>query len=306
MRWDTFDHIPDVMRNCACVQEIILDQLCNLGGVILSGLAAPAFAPDVNWGAAIRLSSGETLQMRMYPCGLVSSGRLLDMQDTVVMIATRRRSNVDKDRVTFGIFWTLSMDARKSRQIEANCTSPPLQTVAARHLHIVLPSIFNHHDPDYGAAPEAKKPVPKWPVLSDCNFHALRPGSLSIHRAIKPPNSDKSVVTTSAAPGMSQFIIAGYFAGVDVEDVVHRSAEPLPYSKWHHMAQKYVNKIMTGPSGPEGGGLAMRHAITAMDLLTAEGLLGILSHEFCQASLPDMMHAPHGTPCTRGGTPACA
>ena len=52
-----------------------------------------------------------------------------------------------------------------------------------------------------GAPPEKKEM--NWPVLDELNFHAVRPSSFSITRAVKVADSNDSMLAVSASPGIS-------------------------------------------------------------------------------------------------------
>lgn len=294
MQCDTFDDIPDNLCNPLWINEQIFGPLSSYVGPVFSGLASNAFtSTDVEWGRSLQLSETETLQLRIYPRGVVSNGRLVDTKSNVVLVAARRKSSVAKDYVTFAILWHSEQEIDhgfSAFDTIKNCS----QTVAARNLHIVLPSLFNHHDATFGGAPEGAKPNPAWPILDEFNFEAVKPSSFSVHRPHKMP-SGETLMSMTAAPGVSQFVIGGHFAGIDTDNCHYRSAEPLPYNKWQEIVQKYTTKMQT-QVGFDKGLKAMHNAMTLADMLTCEGILGILGHSFANGALPDMMHSPGGFP----------
>jgi len=294
---DTADDIPETACNPLWLSELLFDQLRLFNGIVFTGAASQTFESDVEWGKAIRVSDHELMQFRVYPRGMLSSGKLLEMKSSVMMVAARRRAGLGKDTVTFAILWHPEIEQQRLHSItpfdELRGTS---QSVSARCLHMVLPSLFNHHDAKYAAAqattPPTKK-APAWPVLDDFHYHAVRPSSFTVHRPVKV--GDQSLMTVTASPGVSQFVLAGQFAGIDIEDPPHRACEPCSYPKWSDMIEKYSLAVVDHAGLPKGVS-SMMSAMTVCDLLSCEGMLGILSHSFVAGALPDLMHSPNGIP----------
>ena len=292
---DTFDNVPDHLCSAVIIDELIFTRLREYVGPVFTGLASPAWnsaGSSEDWGRAIALNSQDTLQMRIYPRGLLSAGRLADMPTEIVLLAARRRTaGVCKESVSIAVLWhpegNTDCPGRPFNPLKETC-----QPVATRNLHIVAPSLFNHHDAQYGSKSGTRRP--KWPVLDPANFHAVRPGSFTIHRPIKLPGGQQ-VVTATASPGVSQFIIAGQLAGVDVDDPPHRASEPLSYAGWSAMVDKYSD-VLIESRGSELATMAMLNSLSVTDLLTCEGMLGILGHQFVSGAMPDMMHSPGGFP----------
>ena len=293
MSCDTLDDVPEPARNALFLNELLFSQLRHLTGVVFSGLASQQFCHDSEWGSALQLSTDETLQFRIFPKGLISGGQIVEKHNTF-LLAARRRAPTGKDFVSLAILWdpTHKIDLNRT---PIDCMRMTQSSVSCRNLHIVLPSLFNHHDSAYGGAKDGERPNPSWPVLDEFNYHSIRPSSFSITRPVKVHGSDDSLLSVKAAPGISQFVMAGFFAGVECEDVCHRAAEPIPYSRWEQICSAYTTHL-TKNAGSDCTLQSMHNAMTIADLLSAEGLLGLLSHNFCTGALPDMMHSPGGFP----------
>ncbi len=320
MSVDTFSDVPPEFLNPLCVQQL-LQPFENMCGVIFSGLASSDYRGHGEWGASLRLTEEESLQIKVHPRGCFSAGRVVDMQG-VVMIASRRTGSRVKDHVSLAILWT----PPAPENVHANLEHDAMQhsTVGCRNLHIMLPSLFNHHDA--AAYNDQARSNIKYPVLDDYNFHAVRPSSVTL---TQNPALNGVPGQFSASTGLSQFVIAGHFAGTEVravrrartnrhtpctfwqmsnsrcamfvsavgqvEDVVHRAAEPIPYGRWRSVCQHYA-RVFHSHAGTQGGLLAMHNSMTAIEMLTCEGLLGILSHQFNEGALPDHLHVPNGMP----------
>jgi hypothetical protein len=298
MLCDTLSDVPDSACNALWINELIFGQLRNFVGPVFSGGASQAFGGgDAEWGRAIQLAEHETLELRIFPKGVLSSGKLIEMRNMIIMIAARRRGPVGKDHVTFGILWhpDQEIDIRFSAFDSMLHTT---QTVSARNLHIVCPSLFNHHDAHFIASQsfDGKKPVcvQHYPVLDQTLHHAVRPSTYSVHRMVKIPGG-QVIKTVTAAPGLSQFVLGGHFGGVEVEDTVHPSCMQIKHGDWTKMVENFTNKIQER-GGFNAGLSAMHNSMALTDLLTGEGLLGILGHSFSGGALPDMLHSPGGFP----------
>jgi len=294
MDFDTLDDVPDMAMNAMFLQELLFSHLRHRVGVVFTGLASQQFASESDWGRSIQLSIDETLQFRISPRGLLGGETPIDLTNRVILLTARRRGPVGKDYVSLAILW----DGDRAHNLEysafdimrMNC-----QVVACRNLHIFLPSIFNHHDADYGGAPEGQKPSPLWGVVDEFNFHAIRPCSFSVTKPVKVQGSTDALLSFHAAPGTSQFVMAGHFANVDVEDHIHRAAEPVTMTQWQRLCSSHADALQK-KVGFDRGLSSMHAAMTVADLLTIEGALGILSHNFCSGALPDMIHSPGGFP----------
>lgn len=295
MESDTLDDVPNAAMSVKILDEILLSRLKHFAGVVFTGLASPEFGGDVEWGRVLQLNSEETLQLRLHPRGIVSAGRLVDMRRQPIMMASRRRSqSMGKDFVSFAVLWHPECDLNMSFSA-FDYMKQTSQSIAARNLHVVLPSLFNHHDAQYGGCPEGSRAAAKWPVLDECNYHCLRSTSFTLHRQIKLENG-QNIITATASAGISQFVIAGHFANADVKDSLHRPCEPLSYTKWLSMLENYAS-VMREKCGFKDALTSMHNAMTVADLLTCEGLIGIVGQRFSDGgAIPDMMHMPSGFP----------
>ena len=207
----------------------MFNQLRNFVGPVFVGGASQAFSDEgIDWGRPIRLSESETLELRIFPRGVLSSGKLLEMRNMIVMLAARRKGPVGKDHVTFAILWHPDQDVDLG--FSTFDRGETTQSVAARNLHIVCPSLFNHHDAQLANGDSSKGSNQQWPVLDNHFFHSVRPSTYSIHRLIKLPGiPGPALKTITASPGTSQFVLGGHFAGVDIPDTIRPSCIPLKH-----------------------------------------------------------------------------
>ena len=132
---DTLDDIPDQLCTPALVDELVFTRLRTFVGPVFTGPASPVYTNSSsapNWGREIRLNPHETLQMRIYPRGVLSAGKLLDI-NTTVFVATRRQVvGAMKDQVAFALLWHPQQDALMS-----DCQYPfnPLKDTSQPVIH---------------------------------------------------------------------------------------------------------------------------------------------------------------------------
>ena len=291
MECDTLSDLPEVMHNPAHLNEAILAPLRAFVGPVFTGLASQAYGlGDLDWGVEIKLNSTETIQMRIYPRGLLSAGNLMETRNRTIMVAVRRRGPTGKDHVALGILWHGQRD-----KLDTLSPFDSLKTstdcVATRNLHIFLPSLSNHHDAMYANRSHTE---PEWPILDTQNFHAVRPGTYSVHSLIKLPSGDV-LRRVTAAPGHSQYVIAGHLAGVEIEDHMHPSVNQVPQPKWVKLIDE-CSAAIENKVGLERGLWCMDNSMQITDSLTAEGLLAVMAHNFSCGAMPDMLHLPCGFP----------
>lgn len=291
MECDTLSDLPDVACNPLYLNELLFSQLYRFVGPVFTGVSSQAYGVgDLDWGREIALSSSETLQMRVYPKGILTAGNVSSSTDKLILVASRRRGGVGKDHVVLAVLWHESKDIDPKRSpFDAMKTNT--DCVATRNLHVCLPSLFNHHDAQFS---NRSKTTTAWPVLDNQNFHAVRPGSYSVHSLIRLPNNE-IIRRVTSAPGISQFVIAGQIAGVEIEDTIHPSVDSIAQNNWVDLIHQYSASIEK-VTGVERGLSCMHNSLHFTDCLTAEGLLAILSHNFSGGAMPDMLHVPGGFP----------
>jgi hypothetical protein len=296
-----FDTLSDLLPQNAPVSaqvlnELLFAQLRSFVGVVFSGQSSPAFGDGAHdWGGAIRLSEDETLQLRVAPKG-VMSGSLAEANDAILILAARRRRSHGQDVVTLSILWHPMCPIDIKYSSFESC-GEAVQSTSARNLHLVCPSLFNHHDAEFVASEGAADREQQWPVLDLDFFHCLRSSTYSIHRLVKlPGTSGKILKTVTAAPGLSQFLICDHLAGLNsITDEARPSSLHLKSAEWANMVKNLTTSLHES-IGFSGGVTASHNAIAICDLLTCEGLLAILGFGFNDACFADMMHTPGGFP----------
>ena len=288
--WDTFDDLPATIRTQNFLHAYLSTKRTSVG-IIVRGHASQTFPSDAYWGTAVQLSSHETLQIRMHPKGMFGNTSSRPSPG-VIILAARRRGHLGEDQTTLAIIWN-DKDTHKCIPYDiASLHRATIKTVAARNLHIMLPSLFNHHEPHW----DSKHAKSNWPVLDEQHFHAVRSSSFSIFKAGTLSNGNQNQLINTSSGGLSQFVLAGQFAGVDIQDKPHRAAEPIAYAQWKAVCSQYATQLEKGSKSAFEALNATTSAMAVTDLMSAEGIIGMLSQPTLDGALPDMLHMPGGFP----------
>jgi hypothetical protein len=299
MNYDTLAIVPENLREPGCVNSILFENTRRLLGVVFSGSASLSlFAgdDDSSWGPSMRLDHGETLQLKIHPSGALSNGTIYESSNfQKLIICTRRRRAGEKDTVTTGIFWDGSatvLETNSKSFFETDRSS----AVSCKGIHLFMPSLFTHHDSLHGGVEPGVEPsVSLWPVLDNSNFHALRCGTLSICQPVKLSDGSQSNLMRTAC-GTSVFVLAGFLLGISIDDYPRLSVETVNPRQFEILSAKMCDQMRKKSGSTHRTLRALASASAVADLLSAEGLLSILSHPFCGAHLPDLLHAPVGFP----------
>jgi hypothetical protein len=227
----------------------------------------------------------------MHPKGMFANASARPSPD-VIILAARRCGPVEEAQITFAIIWD-DKDTHKCIPYDiASLHRAAIKTVAAKNLHIMLPSLFNHHEPHW----DSKHAKYNWPVLDEQHFHSVRSSSFSIFKTGTLSAGNHNQLINTSSSGLSQFVLAGQFAGVDIQDKTHRAAEPITYAQWQAVCSQYATQLEKGSKSACDALNATTSAMAVTNLMSAEGIISLLSQPVLDGALPDMLHMPGGFP----------
>lgn len=279
--YDTLDDVDD--RHAVSLKQVyaaVFGGIERYAGVVIAGSAALSDASSGYWGRAFSLESGEFIQIRVCPKG--SFGKPLQEEHTRV-VAVRRSGLNTPPRTAFAILFS----PRKCPASAIAGTMSCGKTAGCRGLHILLPSLFSKHqsirDKDNGFA-----------TIDMMGFHSIRPYTFTINNSVTC-DGHRIQATTSVAPGIAYVTIAGHLAGQDTPDPLVRSHIDITDDKYRTQVGSVINHL-TKKVGESLASDCLSSALTIVELLSAEGLLMLLSHAFFDGVMPDTMHAPGGMP----------
>lgn len=277
--YDTLDDINLCGSNCidAFYKRLSAPLQGAVGAIVLgqSGLSDPS---EGYWGRALQLPTGEHLQVRLYPRN--SFERPLQEHETR-FVAIRRTSHGTVPRVGFGVFYL----PRAIRVAESSTPMISGSTIGCRGVHILLPSLFSKHDPH--------RDKNKGHAQLDMEgFHSIRPSTLCLEVSRRGPKQEGAYSFTT---GDAYMVMGANMAGVDMPDPLQRSADNMTESD--HLKQVTARqRRMTKSVGDKKTCSYVASALTLCELLSAEGVLGLMCNSFFTGAFPDMMYSPCGVP----------
>jgi len=278
--YDTLDNIILARSN---VEELYAKlSICLTGtvGIAISGINTLSGPTDGWWGRAVPLSTGEYLQMRMYPRN--SFGKPLGPLD-FRLVATRRTSHDLVPVVAFAVLFLPRVEFKDMETFTPSNKSSA--TIGCRSIHLLLPSLICKHDPH--------RSKEKGHIQLDSNgYHCIRPSCVTIP-TVRGCSGGK--YEFAVASGDSYLVIAGHMAGVDIPDPMKRCAETCSNSDYSKTILSKQRKLIQS-IGEHDAGSYIYSALTICELISAEGLLSIMCNDFFLGALPDMMHSPVGLP----------
>ena len=229
------------------------------------------------------METGETFYLRAYPKGIIGAAMPTDLPE-MCFIATRREMITGPIEVAFAILWSPESVLQNVESVES-LTGSVVSAVGARGLHIVLPSLFNHH------AVSTVQASRVFSLYDEFNYESIRPSTFTIHT----PGANGTRVQR-AGPGFSSWVLAGHLGGVAIQDMERRIVEDISSEKWAAKCGQYANELKNKCKTPQQAQMAIANAFAITDLLTCEGLVGLLNTPFFDGALPDCMFTPCGFP----------
>jgi hypothetical protein len=263
----------EVMRDIKALMEYIVPK--EAVGFVLRG-SCESDVNHVGWGTGFKLETGEVLQVRAFPRG--SMGRPME-EGEVRFLSFRRVSSCDVPLV--GVALLLSPTRFAKTEVDACARGP--RTISCQSLQVIMPSLFNKHDP--------LRELPHQLINVDSSgYHSCRPTTLTVTHPIK---TEGRTLAISVAPGSSYAVIAAHLCGVDLPDPMVPSTMSLPEeSRLQHMDN--LERMIRKQVGADDSERHFCAALTVLDVLSAEGVVGLLCHPFLKDALPDCFHSPMG------------
>lgn len=258
--YDTLDNIElpgksAVQSLCAAMKAATEGTL----GVSISGKCALCDADDGYWGRPILLETGEHLQVRVSPRGCAM--RPVGEQETR-LIATRRTSLSQVPEVCSLILF----QPRSCEFKEAPLTSSA--TIGCRGVHVLLPSLFNKHDPKRNKK-EGHACLDPW------GYHCVRPSIVCITGF----RGTEGGVRMSMFPGFAYLTMAAHVCGTNIPDPLVRAYSVMSDSE-HSRQVVTKQRAIVKAVGEAKVGVAVASVLTLCELLSMEGVCGILCNKF--------------------------
>ncbi len=278
--YDTLDDFPEESLYCVeALHRSLIAPVSKAVGAVISGQCVLADPSDGYWGRALRMLTGEHIQVRVCPRGVAD--KPIENGETRVIAVRRTRSGLSTPQVAFAVLFLPESCVAMDFQTPMSSA----RTIGCRGVQLLLPSLFGKHDPH--------RDCTKGHADIDLGgFHTVRPTTLAVTKHTQG-SKGSGTFSLSVSPGESYLVIAGHMLGVDVPDPLSRSAITVTDLE-HRKRMAGLARMITRGAGEEEASLYVSSALTVVDLLGAEGIIGMLCHHFFQGVLPDMLHSPIG------------
>lgn len=282
-RTEMYDTLDDLcagrMESVEALHESLITSVSDAVGVVIAGQCVLSDPSEGYWGRALCLISGENIQVRICPRG--SAGNAISDGETRIIAVRRTCSGLTVPQVAFAILF----NPVSSLAYDSRIPLSSARTTGCRAIQLLLPSLFSLHDPH-------RDVTRGHPDIDINGFHTVRPCTLSITNHVI---RDKRIATFSASisPGESYLVIGGHLCGVNVPDPLGRSAVTVS-DREHRRKSTRLTRMISNQVGEDNAKTSISSALTLIELLSAEGIIGMLCHTFFSGLLPDMIHSPVG------------
>lgn len=278
--YDTLDDFPEESLYCVeALHRSLIVPVSQAVGTLICGQCVLSDPSEGYWGRAFRLLTGEYIQVRVCPRGVAD--KPIESGETRIIAVRRTRSGLATPQVAFAVLFL----PQSCVALDFQAPRSSARTIGCRGVQLLLPSLFGKHDPH--------RDCTKGHADIDLGgFHTVRPTTLAITKHT-PSAGGNGTVSLSVAPGESYLVLAGHMIGVDVPDPLSRSAVTVTDLE-HKKRVAGLTRMITRSVGEGETALYVSSALTIIDLLGAEGIIGMLCHHFFQGVLPDMLHSPIG------------
>ena len=297
--FDTLSDVPADLKlrlTVPLLRELVVRKLHDFTGIVVQGqssrlvfdaAAVVGQTPPVSeWGDEL-LVGEDSIEMRAYPKGLISKSDEGPVEAHFVMLATRRRNAGSSTcKITFAILW------RRMPHVSADVKSLWLaggRQVGATNLNILLPSLFRNHS----VAPPSSRPW-KSPVSDALNFHSIVPSATCI--VDDTVSNDDVIHIKQITSGHTQFLLTADLMNLTVPDPPHRTITFKTTTEHYAECESYQRRFENAAGAGRDALESATFASAILDMLTCEGLLGMMSESFLDGALPDCLHFPNGLP----------
>jgi len=290
----TLDNVPEfATRSMGQLYSMIFGRFEHYDGVIIYGPRSCDWPDNGYWGRSMVLHTQELLQIRYWPNTLLSDG---EKDPPQVRIAAKVTGPDGDSHVSTFVGFQKSAFCNSKEEIKISVVETQARITGCRGLHVFMASLFKRHN-----VPQTLPSGLSARTMHDrFGYESLRATSYSIHKVDKK-HLEKTMDhagACAASPGTSVLMIAGELVDVHLEPTGGRVCQPIAQKKWKDNATFIKTEILQNPRGEIAGIQAIGAATCIVDMLSAEGLVGMHAGEFFKGALPDRLAGPHGMPLT--------
>ena len=292
--YGTLDDLPAAAtKDLEALHAVTCARFKNYHGVVFWGPASHDWPQQGYWGRRFRLPSNETLQMRFWPkeafteAGDLSGAEFAD----VIYVSARVTHARGRGEVHTAVLFRPG-EVHVGDDIELVDAANATRVCACRGLHLMMAGVYKRHNHTIGGVRASMGMA----AHDNWGHEAIRSSTYSIFLKDR-----KDLVKASdhhnangASAGPSVLAIANEFRDqLLAEDGPRRAAEPITRRKFKEQLTDSRRDLC--PDGDQkAANDAIASAMACVELLSAEGLVGLLANPFFEGALPDHMVGPHG------------
>lgn len=290
--YGTLDNVPEfATRSLGALYSVVFHRFEYYDGAIVYGPRSAEWPNNGYWGRQMCLHTQEILQLRFWPTDMLQD---TDNDPPCIRIATKVSGPEGHSQVAVFTGFQKAAFCNDKDEIRVDCIESSPRIVGCRGLHVFMASLFKRHNtPQTVMSPSTTRST-----FDRFGYEALRSTTYSVHK-VEKKHLEKTMDhagACSVTPGSSVLMIAGEIVDVHLEPMGTRVCQPICQKKWRDNAQFIKTEILQNPRGEAAGIQAIGAASCIVDLLSAEGLVGMLAGPFFQGALPDRVTGPHGIP----------
>lgn len=292
--WATLDDVPEfALATMSQMYNTLVKPFEKSYGVVIYGPIANVCGPEcTEWGRRVQLPTNEVMQLKFTPRTM-----LQEAHDGIAMISIRVTNNFGSSSIRTAILFAPELDVPDDVDpMRMSCGM-----LGPRGLHLMMMSFFKQHDPKVG---NHRLSSASW-TTDPFGYGSVRSTTFSITNVV--PKAGKKAKrdgatpeyhkfdhggSTLVAPGTSGMLIAAEIVNVEMPDSARRAAEPIHSKDW----TKIMNTATEGICREDNvvGRSAIAASVALSELMSAEGIVGMLSNEFFTGAVPDKLHNPTG------------
>ena len=284
----TLDDVPEfVTTGLQQLEAVTIGKFTGYHGMVLYGPQVatwPIGREGGHWGRSMVMPSHEGLQMRFAPKEIISPG---GENASVVLFATRLVGLNGQCEVRVTVLFRPGSVV--GGEVSIVDTQPRI--VGCKGLHVIMAGLFKRHNPQL----VDREAIDAWQYDAR-GYQALRSTTYSVHATGRNmERSSDHINCTSATPGPSVMSVAGEIvdARLPGDQIMRRGATPIAAKQWKDLQQHWKDQVHMA-RGPEAGDQAIASACAIIEMLSAEGIVGMRAHPFFEGALPDRISGPHG------------
>lgn len=296
--WATLDDVPEfALATMSQMYNVLIKPFEKAYGVVIYGPVTHQCSPECgHWGRRVQLPTGELMQLKFSPRTMLE-----EAHDGIALISIRVTNTFGQANVRTAILFPPELD------VPANCD--PIRRscniLGPRGLHLMMMSFFRQHDAKAGSN---RLSSASW-TTDPFGYGSVRSTTFSVTN-INPTKVGKKAkrgsedtrksefhnfdhgCATLVAPGTSGMLIAAEIVNCDMPDSPRRAAEPVHTKDWNKLMETATEGICREDDVVGRSAIAASVALT--ELLSGEGIIGMMSNEFFHGALPDKLHNPLG------------